>query len=304
MSRALDWCFTIQGHSPTDQQVLRVLGADEATQYLVFGREVGSDNGQRHLQGYVRFKNARTFGGVKALLPHGAHIERRSAPQAADAAEYCEKEGDFETFGTKPQRRGAAGGAANQKRYKDAIVLAKAGNFEELCDEFPDIWLRFEHALRRQHKTPRMIQPGTLEHVWLWGEPGTGKSMWGAVKYPNAYMKMANKWWDGWDAADPNHQVVILEDLGLETGRALGDHIKIWADRYSFRGEYKNGSMIITIKKLIVTSNYSLQTFYEQDQDKLHAMQRRFKELELRAGMQITESEADTFVEGTPATAE
>lgn len=49
------------------------------------------------------------------------------------------------------------------------------------------------------HNTFRKIEHlPTLEHEWIWGEPGTGKTRGVWDKYPDLYVKNLNKWWDGY----------------------------------------------------------------------------------------------------------
>jgi len=45
-----------------------------------------------------------------------------------------------------------------------------------------------------------MQQPDTqhLKGVWIHGPAGTGKSRYARAKYPAAYPKGLNKWWDGY----------------------------------------------------------------------------------------------------------
>lgn len=63
---------------------------------------------------------------------------------------------------------------------------------------------------------------------WYWGPPRSGKSR-KARSQPH-YLKLANKWWDNYKPNDPDHSVVVLDDLGKDKGKALGDHLKLWAD--------------------------------------------------------------------------
>lgn len=95
-SRSKNWCFTVNNFVPEDEAKLRALGP--TTEYLIFGRERG-ESGTPHLQGFIRFRDRLMFSAVQKLVPTGAHLEVAKKPK--HAAEYCEKEGDFESFGDK-----------------------------------------------------------------------------------------------------------------------------------------------------------------------------------------------------------
>ena len=57
-------------------------------------------------------------------------------------------------------------------------------------------------ALHRAEQISNLKQPAynhdTVRGVWIWGEPGTGKTHYAREKYPNCYIKAQNKWWDGY----------------------------------------------------------------------------------------------------------
>lgn len=57
--------------------------------------------------------------------------------------------------------------------------------------------------------------------------------------------------WEGYDGQD----VVLLEDIDPYHVK-LGHAIKIWADRYSFRGRVLYGSITLRPKKIVITSQY------------------------------------------------
>lgn len=93
-SQSKFWCFTKNNYSDDDVELLSRLAESDHVTYLVFGREVGEENGTPHLQGYIEFKQRRRFNQARALLPNGSHIETRLG-SAKEAADYCKKDGDY-----------------------------------------------------------------------------------------------------------------------------------------------------------------------------------------------------------------
>jgi hypothetical protein len=111
----------------------------------------------------------------------------------------------------------------------------------------------------------------TLEHEWHHGPTGTGKSSSVRRRYPTAFIKLPNKWWDGYRGQD----VVIIDDIGTEHSY-LGYHLKIWADHYPFPAEVKGSTISARPTKLIITSNYAPEDIW-QDPKILEPIKRRFR---------------------------
>lgn len=59
--------------------------------------------------------------------------------------------------------------------------------------------------------------------------------------------------------------------------------MKIWADKYSCKGEAKGYTVKLQHEKIIVTSNYSIATlFASKGPETVHAIERRFEQTEYR----------------------
>lgn len=100
------------------------IGCNAQVSYLICGSEVGSKKHTHHLQGYVRFHNAKKFKQVKKMLGDRAHIEiAKGTPQQNRA--YCSKDEDYIEYGELP-----AQGARNDIKE----VVTKIKNNEKLED--------------------------------------------------------------------------------------------------------------------------------------------------------------------------
>ena len=160
-------------------------------------------------------------------------------------------------------------------------------NPEEFEAKWPCQALHWRRKLM-EWESSRATQAGAWDgdlrrkNYWIFGPPGTGKSRWARAQVTGAqcYCKLCNKWWGGYDRRD--HRLVLMEDFPLD-GRYLGQHMKIWADRYCFTGETKGGQMVVDPGRffLIVTSNYSISEVFEGID--ACAIQRRFTSIEIRS---------------------
>ena len=257
-SGARRWCYTLNNY--TDADVVKARDVD--SRYHVFGKETG-ESGTKHLQGAITFTKLYKLSGVKKIFVT-AHWEKMKGT-LLQAATYCKKDGDFEEFGDAPSEDG---GAANKKRWSEAVECAKAGDFDNIP---ADIFFKYYRTCKELAKDnmPKPPDADGTTGVWIYGPAGVGKSRLARQDYPDAYFKMQNKWWDGYQ----NEENVILDDFDC---KELGHHLKIWADRYSFVGENKGGAIHIRPKTFVVTSNYSIEELFPEEELGA-AVRRRFK---------------------------
>lgn len=160
-------------------------------------------------------------------------------------------------------------GADERQRWEDAWASAKLG----LIDAIPaDIRVRQYSTLRRIERDymPPVARLGGPCGLWIHGLAGCGKTRLVLDTYPDLYPKPRNTWWDGYQ----REPVVLIDDFDRFDVK-LGGQLKHWADAYPFIGEIKGGSVKIRPTMVIVTSQYTIEEIWT-DQETRDALLRRF----------------------------
>lgn len=262
ISRSRNYCFTLNNFTLEE----RVHLAGVACHYMVLGEEVG-ESGTPHLQGFVYFKDAKTLAAAKQALGPRVHLEAMKGTQQ-QAIEYCKKDSKWVDYGKEPLAPKDKG-AKEKLRWAEAMDEAKATG--EVSD--PQIALQFCRSVDYIHNrelTKRSRVDTEQKMLWYWGASGTGKSRKAREDHPEAYLKMCNKWWDGYR----DEEVVLIEDYD-KAHSVLGHHLKIWADRYPFLAEVKGAARKVRPGLIIVTSNWHPSQIW-QDDETLGPIMRRF----------------------------
>lgn len=273
MARTRNFRFTLNNWEPRHELLLESL---PSVKYIVFGREIAPSTGTRHLQGFVQFDHGRTISAVRKQLA-GAHVDTAEFP--VEAAAYCKKDGDYIEIGTPPTSNESKG-KEEKARWETAWKKAKEGNLEEID---ADIRIRSYHTLKRirQDFQPSVAHLETVCGLWIQGESGCGKTHAAFQSYPELFSKPRNIWWDGYQ----REPVVLLDDVD-KYDVALGGKLKHWADKFSFIAEVKGGSMKIRPEKLIITSQYSIEEIWQDEETRL-ALNRRFVKIKKEKGQNI-----------------
>ena len=175
--RARDWVFTINNYYASVNPLAPLPVLQPNMQYLCFGREVGPTTGTHHLQGYVYFTNP-------IQNPHHLFTEygppaymERARGSAEDNIEYCSKEGEFEEYG-EPPASAKSRGENEQQRWKAAFRAAKEGNMDEIPEDIRTRYYSTYTKIKWDHHPPAAHLDGPLQHIWIVGGAGTGKSTW------------------------------------------------------------------------------------------------------------------------------
>lgn len=243
--RARDWLLT-----DFDYEREVVLGT--GVRGVVWQVELCPTTQRRHLQMLVMFNNAVRLRTVQSYRP-GAHAEPRRGT-LGEAIQYCRKE---QTRVAGPFTLGQVDDTGDDGAAKRPLSeLLLSGDLGAIRRERPVFYLqnrqRIINFMREGvHRTEK------TEVHWYWGAPGTGKSRFAWETYPDAYPKNAgHKWWDGYEGQD----VIIIDDWSSETVMNLGGHQEVLNlfDRYKLIIQVKGEMTHFTSKKIIVTSNLSL----------------------------------------------
>lgn len=102
----------------------------------VFGKEIGEEKGTPHIQGYIKWKNARTFASMKKMFPT-AHIEKAKGTPKQNYT-YCTKDGDFITNMDYRTFREKLKDQVLEEEYKDVRWKPFQQKIIETLDKKPD----------------------------------------------------------------------------------------------------------------------------------------------------------------------
>lgn len=256
MSKHYDYCFTINNPTLADIEKL-----PHDARYLVYGSELAPETGTPHLQGYVYFHNPRSIKAVQDQF-HPHHIEPRFANSSPEAASnYCKKDGDYQEFGHLPVSQRTKG-QLSREMHEEAWQLAVQGQIEAIHPSLRIRYLRtFEHIYFTYGPQAVDLETRPTYGKWIYGPTRSGKSHLSRSHTPY-YLKPKNKWWDNYRS----QTYVIIDELDPSDAGWMTSFLKVWVDKWTFPAEYKGGTRVIRPYEIIITSNYSPdQVFLNQD---------------------------------------
>lgn len=291
--KSCNWCFTLNNYTDEDLKRIDTYHQGHSDSFIIYGKEKG-ESGTPHLQGYIHLPQPRAFTAIKRIVPT-AHIEKAKGTPAENIT-YCSKEGDVTKYGQTPMTQQQK----NQMKAKRFIDLAKAGDFKTIEEEMP---AKYAQQYRTMHQiaTDHMKKPEDLPEpcgIWIYGETGCGKTTAARTNYGSYFSKPCNKWWDGYQGED----CVIIEDMDPNHSK-LAYHLKLWTDKWSFTAEVKGGTRSLRPKKVIVTSQHSIEeVFASEGEAAIEAIKRRCKVIHMHkdfpAASELSESEPIVITPG------
>lgn len=249
--RSRGWCFTLNNYNETKMKIID----DIECRYCIYGKEIAPTTGTHHLQGYIYFDNAITFGSIKKKMPDGTHIEKaKGSPQSN--VKYCSKEGDTKERGDRPIQ----GERKDLQEVADAIKNGKS--VDEICMEDPETYHQYGRTLEKLEDIVQRQKYRTemTTCTWITGPTGSGKSHMAFQGFnPKTHYVLNtddNGWWDGYTGQDN----VIINDFKGEI--RYGQMLQL-IDKWPFtvKRRHRQPSPFVS-KHIIITSIKTPQECY------------------------------------------
>jgi len=186
-----------------------------AMKYLVYQVERG-ESGTLHIQGYVRFANAKTLAAAKnAIVCQEAHMEVAQGNEQ-QCKDYCTKEdtrvaGPFE-YGSYSATAGRKGQRSDLQALAERVT-AGASN-REIAVEFPAAFIKYPSgiaALRQATMPPVPREREVFVHV-LWGATATGKTHRIRTSIPPEDLYVVSPGRDPWGGYE-SQKVICFEEF-------------------------------------------------------------------------------------------
>lgn len=265
INKAKCWCFTI--NNPTERIDYK-MWEDAGVRYLSYQEEVGGENKTTHYQGYLELKDSHNLGWLKKNLLPTAHLEIARDPDSAD--EYTRKE---DTRVAGPWVHGSRvrkGQRSDLQTLKESILNGES--IQTLADTHFVQMVRYGKMIQNVRNILLFKERTTYpECIVFHGPTGTWKSFYAnMMKGKSAYYKDPNnKWWDGYE----QQETVIVEEF---KGQMPWDTVLRLMDRWPLSVEVKGGTVPFCSQRVIFTSNFCIESWYEGKIDKdLHPLIKR-----------------------------
>lgn len=257
MSQGVYWLLTIPQHN-------YVPYLPPSCNYIRGQLECGGNTNYLHWQLLVVFKSKCRLAAVKRTFGDGIHAELSKSKAANDYVwkDETRVEGTQFELGERPFKRNCS------TDWASVVDNAKRGRMENIPS---DVLVRYYGNIRRIAMDNLQPVAQEREIIVYWGPSGTGKSRraWNEAGF-DAYPKdPLSKFWDGY-RDQPN--VVIDEFRG---GISIG-HVLRWFDRYPVIIEVKGAGVVLSAKKIWITSNLPPEQWYpDLDEATKQALMRR-----------------------------
>lgn len=246
------------------------------------------EQGTPHIQGYVLFKNPRSFNSIKKQEPL-AHIEKAHAdhsknthycskPIAGCACQHCvgavRLDGPW-TIGEEPKQ-------GERTDLSEAIKVFEEGGISKLVAECPEVFVKYHTGFKAlaQEGLRKRKREGDVEVVLYIGKTGKGKTraVMDSIPWEELYKhEPGSQWFDGYEGQD----VILLDEFCGAASNFRLDYLLSFLDRYPLRLSVKNSHTYLLCSKIFVATNIHPRSWYKWDGrvEQYSALRRRFSKV-------------------------
>jgi len=130
------------------------------------------------------------------------------------------------------------------------------GAFEkDIADEDFELWLKYGKQFNRYALLCSKPREEKTKLSVVQGPTGSGKSYYCRERFPGAYWKPRNQWWDGYAGQD----AIIIDEF---YGWLPYDQLLRLGDSYPLSVEIKGGTINFNAKHIIITTNKHPSNWY------------------------------------------
>lgn len=266
MSRAQYWVFTLNNYTEDELTFINNLITNPSFAYVSYGKEVG-EQGTPHLQGHLELHNRLRLNQLKDLLFPRVHLEvRRGSFEQAE--EYCQKDGDFYSFGERVSR-----GTGKRTDLDDLAQEIRQGTRKRvLAESFGPLFIKYSKGIENYYNMFACQRyeifhgPFRWSHnflfdrsIILWGEAGIGKTEYAKYLLPKALFVSHM---DDLGSFNEDYDGIIFDDMDFRhLPRSAQIHITDVDNNRSIHIRYKIASIPAHTKKIFLTNVFNGEIF-------------------------------------------
>lgn len=286
--RSRGWAYTVFNYGSDYQDILSSINSE----YHVFAEESCPTTGNKHIQGYIYFKDVKTGSAtIKTIGYEGVHVEpqgKYSSPKAN--RQYIvgpyNKNGKVKELNDKAIELGELPVQGTRKdliAFKDAIKngLTRREAYDEYANLmacYPKMFAELRAMYLEDLAWSRYEAGEKPEINVIYGPTGVGKTRGIFEKYGRNVYKLeigdgssGSTFWNGYDGQD----VILIDDF---YGQLKLDYLLRILDRYPQQFNTKGGYTWRTATKIFITSNDKPENWYKgvKNEEVKSALYRRF----------------------------
>nr|QKV51120.1 putative replication associated protein [Crucivirus sp.] len=275
---ARNWCFTIYDCP----KFAAVFALDDATfpvegarmvkeifeaakvsvSYLFLGKEVCPTTNRIHLQCFSQFATKKRLTCLKKVEKSIHYEACKGTPQ--QNRDYCKKGGLLSELGELP----LTGAQATKVMWDDTLMHARKGDMLAINSRILITQVRnLERIHQRFGIRTEFLNPKAHTGVWIFSRtPGRGKTDCLSAQFPAIYKKAQDLQWNDYSG----QEFAVIDDFAAEAAKRLAGELKLWTHHESFTGRILYGTVPVHLRRLFVTSNYSLEELFQPLGDQIY----------------------------------